>query len=182
MSRATPEKVLKSIVDGINTGNLDALMTLYEPEAAFATQPGSLAHGLPGVRGALAGFISMKGKLDLKVTKVLQVTDLALVLTVWSFTGTGPDGSVQWMPLRSRGAFVAEARALQSGSEPRRRRAWAALSGDPADIAATDRAVAAAGSAKHGTHLRFLFQRRCDKDLRPPLRAHAEDVLVVPAR
>ncbi len=37
MSRGTPEQVLESIVDGINTGNLDALMTLYEPEAAFAT-------------------------------------------------------------------------------------------------------------------------------------------------
>jgi hypothetical protein len=33
MSRETPEQVLKSIVDGINTGNLDALMTLYEPGA-----------------------------------------------------------------------------------------------------------------------------------------------------
>jgi uncharacterized protein (TIGR02246 family) len=93
MSRGTPEEVLQSIVDGINTCNLDALMTLYEPEAAFATRPGSLAHGLPGVRGTLAGFISMKGKLDLKVTHVLEVTDLALVLTVWSFTGTGPDGA-----------------------------------------------------------------------------------------
>ena len=92
MSRGTPEQVLKSIVDGINAGNLDALLTLYEPEAAFATQPGSLAHGLPGVRGALAGFIAMKGKLDLEVTRVLEASDLALVLTVWSFTGTGPDG------------------------------------------------------------------------------------------
>lgn len=92
MSRGTPEQVLKSIVDGINTGNLDSLMTLYEPEAAFAPQPGSLNHGLPGVREALAGFIAMKGKLDLKVTRVLEASDLALVTTVWSFTGTGPDG------------------------------------------------------------------------------------------
>jgi uncharacterized protein (TIGR02246 family) len=92
MSGGTPEQVLKSIVDGINTGNLDSLMTLYEPEAAFATQPGSLNHGLPGVREALAGFIAMKGKLDLKVTRVLEASDLALVTTVWSFAGTGPDG------------------------------------------------------------------------------------------
>jgi hypothetical protein len=28
MSTGTPEQVLKSIVDGINTGNTDALMTL----------------------------------------------------------------------------------------------------------------------------------------------------------
>ena len=60
MSTGTPEQVLKSIVDGINTGDLDALMTLYEPEAAFASQPGSLAHGLPGVRESLAGFIAMR--------------------------------------------------------------------------------------------------------------------------
>ena len=34
----------------------------------------------------------MKGKLDLKVTRVLEASDLALVTTVWSFTGTGPGG------------------------------------------------------------------------------------------
>ena len=90
--RASPEQVLESIVDGINAGNLDALMTLYEPEAAFATQPGSLSHGLPGVREALGGFIAMKGKLDLNVKRVLEVGDLALVTTAWSFNGTGEDG------------------------------------------------------------------------------------------
>jgi hypothetical protein len=39
MPRETPEAVLQSIVDGINTGDLDSLMTLYEPDAVFATQP-----------------------------------------------------------------------------------------------------------------------------------------------
>lgn len=93
MSSETPEQVLKSIVDGINTGNLDALMTLYEPEAAFAHQPGSLAHGAVGVRQSLGAFIAMNGKLDLKVTRVLEAGGLALVAGVWSFTGTGQDGA-----------------------------------------------------------------------------------------
>ena len=92
MPAATPEQVLESIVTGINSGNLDSLEPLYEREAAFATEPGSLAHGGPGVREALTGFISMKGKLDLEVTRVLVVDDLALVLGVWTFNGTGPDG------------------------------------------------------------------------------------------
>jgi uncharacterized protein (TIGR02246 family) len=92
VSTATPEQVLESIVSGINSGDLEALMPLYEREAAFATRPGSLAHGAPGIGEALAGFISMKGTLDLEVTRVLEVDDLALVAGVWSFDGTGPDG------------------------------------------------------------------------------------------
>ena len=88
----TPEQVLESIVDGINTGNLDALMPLYEPHAAFAAQPGSLAHGLPGIRESLAAFTAMKGTLDLEVTRVLEAGGMALVVGVWSFAGTGPDG------------------------------------------------------------------------------------------
>jgi uncharacterized protein (TIGR02246 family) len=88
----TPEQVLASIVDGINTGNLDALMSLYEPDAAFAAQPGTLAHGFPGIRSSLAAFIAMRGTLDLTVTRVLEAGDLALVAGVWSFAGTGPDG------------------------------------------------------------------------------------------
>jgi uncharacterized protein (TIGR02246 family) len=99
--RSTPQQVLNSIVHGINTGNLDSLMTLYEPGAAFATQPGNLSHGLPGVRQALAGFVAMKGELDLDVTRILEAGDLALVTTVWSFTGTGPDGRPAKLAARS---------------------------------------------------------------------------------
>src|SRR5688572_22381825 len=77
---ATPKQVLESVVDGINTRNLDALMRLYEPHAAFAAQPGSLAHGLSGVRASLAAFIAMNGTLALEVTRVLEADDLALVV------------------------------------------------------------------------------------------------------
>ena len=101
---ATPEQVLESIVSGINSGDLDSLEPLYESEAAFATEPGSLAHGTPGVREALSGFISMNGELDLQVTRVLEVDDLALVVGVWSFDGTGPDGEP--VRLESRNADV----------------------------------------------------------------------------
>jgi uncharacterized protein (TIGR02246 family) len=92
MSTSTPEQVLQTIVTGINSGDLDSLMPLYESDAAFATEPGSLAPGAAGIREALTGFISMKGELDLEVTRVLEVDDLALVIGVWSFNGTGPDG------------------------------------------------------------------------------------------
>ncbi len=93
MLTATPEQLLQAIVDGINTGNLEALMSLYETDAAFAVQPGTLAHGPSGVRQALTAFIAMKGTLDLTVTRVLEAGGLAFVAGTWSFTGTAPDGS-----------------------------------------------------------------------------------------
>ena len=92
MPTATPEQVLETIVTGINSGDLASLMPLYEAEAAFVPEPGTLAHGAPGIGASLNGFIAMNGELDLEVTRVLEVDDLALVVGVWSFEGTGPDG------------------------------------------------------------------------------------------
>jgi ketosteroid isomerase-like protein len=104
LGRGTPEQVLESIVEGINSGNLEGLMTLYEPNAAFAVQPGTLVHGLQGVREGLAGFIAMKGTLDLKIARILEADGIALVVGTWSFSGTGPDG--QPVQLASQNADV----------------------------------------------------------------------------
>ena len=91
--KMTPEEVLNSVVEGINTGNLDSLMMLYETDACFASQPGQLAKSPETIRQSLRGFTDMKnGKLGLKVKRVLQTSDLALVTSEWSFSGTGPDG------------------------------------------------------------------------------------------
>ncbi len=97
----TPEDVLNSVVEGINTGDLEALMKLYESDACFATQPGQLAKSPESVRQSLRSFIDLKGKLDLKVKRVLQASDLALVTTEWSFSGTGPDNKPVTMVSKS---------------------------------------------------------------------------------
>jgi ketosteroid isomerase-like protein len=103
-SISTPEQVLASIVSGINSGDLESLLPLYEDGAAFAAEPGSLAHGASGIGEALNGFISMNGTLDIEVTRVLEADDLALVIGVWSFEGTGPDGEA--VSLAARNADV----------------------------------------------------------------------------
>ena len=88
----TPEEVLNSVVEGINTGNLDSLIMLYETDACFASQPGQLAKSPETIRQSLRSFIDLNGKLDLKVKRVLQSSNLALVISEWSVSGTGPDG------------------------------------------------------------------------------------------
>jgi ketosteroid isomerase-like protein len=88
--KLTPGGVLDSVVEGINRGDLNSLITLYEADACFAPQPGQPAKSPASVRENLRNFIDLKGKLDLKVKRVLQASDLALVITEWSFSGTGP--------------------------------------------------------------------------------------------
>jgi len=92
MTTSTPRGVLEAIVAGINSGDVESLMPLYEDGAAFATTPGSLAHGRPGVRDALTGFVLLNGTLDLETSRVLEVDDLALVIGEWSFDGIGVRG------------------------------------------------------------------------------------------
>jgi ketosteroid isomerase-like protein len=97
----TPEEVLNSVTEGINARDLDSLMTLYEPLACFASQPGQLAKSPDGIRRCLRNFIDMNGKLELKVKRVLKANDLALVTTEWSFKGTDLNGNHVHMSAKS---------------------------------------------------------------------------------
>jgi hypothetical protein len=47
-AKMTSEEVLNSVTEGINAGDLDSLMTLYEPLTCFASQPGQLTKSLDG--------------------------------------------------------------------------------------------------------------------------------------
>ena len=93
MSNHTPEEALHSVVENMNTGNIESLMMLYEPEACFASQPGQIVKGQRGIHQNLQGFVNMKGKLESKVKRVFQTSNLALAISEWSFNGTGTDGN-----------------------------------------------------------------------------------------
>jgi ketosteroid isomerase-like protein len=94
MSNVTPEETLRSITEYINAGNLDSLMILYESDACSASQPGQFIKGREGIRQGLQGFVDMRGKLESKIKRVFQASNLALVISEWSFCGTGLDGNV----------------------------------------------------------------------------------------
>lgn len=89
----TPEQFLKSYVDLFNKGNLSSILTLYESDACFASQPGQLVKGEESIRNSLQTFIDINGKLESNVKRVFRSSDIALVVTEWSFNGIGPDGS-----------------------------------------------------------------------------------------
>jgi ketosteroid isomerase-like protein len=100
----TPEELLNSQVEEFNKGNVNFLMTLYENDACFASKPGQVVKDLESIRQSLQSFIDMRGKLEARVKRVLQASDLALLITEWSINGTGPDGKP--INLTGRGTVV----------------------------------------------------------------------------
>jgi uncharacterized protein (TIGR02246 family) len=93
MSNRTPEEVLSSVTECINSGNLDSLKLLYESDSCFASQPGQFIKGRESIRQNIQGFIDMRGKLESKIKRVLRAADLALVISEWSFSGIGQEGN-----------------------------------------------------------------------------------------
>ena len=88
----TPEDLLKLQVQEFNKGNVSFLMTLYEDDACFASEPGQVVKDLESIHQRLQRFIDMRAKLKARVKRVIQASDLALLITEWSMNGTEPDG------------------------------------------------------------------------------------------
>jgi uncharacterized protein (TIGR02246 family) len=88
----TPKEFLSSYVKEFNAKNVNSLLNMYETDACFVVRPGQIVNGLDNIRQSLQGFIDMKGDLQSDVKGVIQTSNLALVNTKWSFSGTGPDG------------------------------------------------------------------------------------------
>lgn len=89
----TPEEVHHLWVEAFNGGNLDDLVALYESGAALVPQPGQIVSGATAVREALAGFLTMRPKIDLQLRKVIRAGEIAQIISSWTISGTGPNGS-----------------------------------------------------------------------------------------
>jgi uncharacterized protein (TIGR02246 family) len=107
-----PEELDELFTQALNSGDLDALVALYEPEGCINPEPGQVATGTQAIREALSGFLAMNPKLTLEVKNLNQTSDIALTTGNWHLTGTGPDGS----PVDMRGQSVEVSRRQPDGT------------------------------------------------------------------
>ena len=112
MSAMTPEQVYEVLRDAFNAGDIERLMTLYEPGAVIVAQPGENMTGTEQVRAALEGFLSLNGRLEAEVGTAVLAGELALASAAWTVTGTDPDGN----PLTLSGVSAHILRRQSDGS------------------------------------------------------------------
>src|SRR6185503_2317334 len=93
MPATTPKEAHDLFVEYFNEGDLEKVISLYEPNAtpAMMSKP---VQGHEAIRKAIGVFLSFKGHMELEVNKIFQTDDVALLFSSWTLTGTDPeDGS-----------------------------------------------------------------------------------------
>jgi uncharacterized protein (TIGR02246 family) len=125
MGQARPESVIERFSELLAAADLEGMMELYEPDAAFAPQPGQTVSGHDQIRAALEGFLAVKPRMEGTIEKVLEAGDTALVTNRWRLSGTAPDGS----PVRMAATSADVLRRRRDGS-------WGIVIDDPWGVAA----------------------------------------------
>jgi|SRR5262245_37218681 len=104
----------------LNSGDLNAVMTLYEPEARFVTRTGETLVGRDAIRKVLSTLIEQKTQFRSRVVRSTTVGDVAQLYT--DFEGTMLDNSGKSVPVRNNAIEIL--RRQPDGS-------WKLIMGDP---------------------------------------------------
>jgi uncharacterized protein (TIGR02246 family) len=104
MPAHNPEELDQLFVNALHSGDLDALVALYEPQACLTPEPGQIAAGTQAIREALSGLLTINPKLTLEVKTLAQTSDIALTTANCHLTGTRPDGAT--VDMRSQSVEV----------------------------------------------------------------------------
>jgi uncharacterized protein (TIGR02246 family) len=110
--RAAILKTIETMNAAFGRGDIDTVMTTYEPGAVVVGQPGAPTSGDAQLRAMFARFIAAKAKFVLGEHDIVQAGDLALHITDWQMTGEAPDGSA----MTGSGLSVAVLRRRPDGS------------------------------------------------------------------
>ena len=115
-----PEDTIHRFQELLADGDLEGLVRLYEPDAAFAPAPGDSVSGHEAIRDALRPFLALSPRMSGQVQRVLVAGETALVANAWTLTGTQPDGG----PVHLAGTSADVLRRREDGS-------WGIVIDDP---------------------------------------------------
>ena len=115
-----PEDWPRVFEQHLNAGDLDAAMTLYEPDARFVTKSGETLIGQEAIGKAVGALIEAKTHFQSRVVRTTTVGDIAQLYT--DFEGIKLEESGNTVPVRNNAIEVL--RRQPDGS-------WKLIMGDP---------------------------------------------------
>ena len=88
-----PEDMNSAFAEAFNSGNIEALVALYEPDAVLVPRPGYVVEGTEAIRVALQELLTLKGHMRSENQYALVRGDIALLRAKVHLIGTGADGA-----------------------------------------------------------------------------------------
>jgi ketosteroid isomerase-like protein len=90
MPAKSPEQICQLFKQCMAGGDIEALLSIYDPEAVFLNQSGEVKHGRQGLREELAPLASAKAIFDFSIKQIIQSGDIALMHTQWTVSSPQP--------------------------------------------------------------------------------------------
>ena len=94
MPATTPEQICHLFKQYMAEGDIEALLTLYDPEAVFLNSSGETKHGRQGLRSELVPLASAKAVFDFSIKQTIQSGDIVLMHTQWTVSSPQPMSAV----------------------------------------------------------------------------------------
>jgi ketosteroid isomerase-like protein len=89
MPAKSPQEICHLFKQYMAEGDLDSLLSLYDPEAVFLNRSCEVKKG-DGLREELALFAAVKAAFDFNIKQVIQSGDIALMHTEWKVSSPEP--------------------------------------------------------------------------------------------
>jgi uncharacterized protein (TIGR02246 family) len=87
------EEAGKVFQDTFNAGDIDGLVSLFEPDAVLIPAPGEVAAGSDALRETFAGILATGARFEIvKLFSLYRVGDIALATAEWKMESNDPDG------------------------------------------------------------------------------------------
>jgi ketosteroid isomerase-like protein len=90
MPAKSPEEICGLFQQYMASGDLDAILGLYDPEAIFLNQSGEVKKGEAGLREVLAPLAAAKTRFNYDLRQIIQSGNIALMHTDWQVTSPQP--------------------------------------------------------------------------------------------
>jgi ketosteroid isomerase-like protein len=90
MSARTPEEICRHFQKYMLEGDIDSVLSLYEPRAVFLDEAGELKSGIQELREQLAPFAAAKTLFNFAIKEIITSGDIALMQTGWTVSSLGP--------------------------------------------------------------------------------------------
>ena len=87
------EEAGKVFQDTFNAGDVDGLVSIFEPEAVLVPAPGQIAVGSEALRELFTGVLTSGARFEIvKIFSIHRVGDIALTTVEWKMERNDPNG------------------------------------------------------------------------------------------